>query len=406
MSIKSIKSIKLKSTTKVSVECLRLDQENPRLIGSTMGTSDEAIIAQFYRAAELDELLQSISTNGYLDIEPLIAVSESDNDNTLTWRSVGRHHSNNGSESDNDNTLTVLEGNRRLAAIRLFREADLANRIAWSEKLRIEVPQINDSLRSTLDEVSVYRVASRDNARSFIGFKHINGAAKWDSYAKARFAANWYEQEKSKGVTLQEIAKCIGDRHDTIKRMVYAIYVLDQAKAKERFDLDDRNTSKFSFSHLYTALSRSQYMDYLGLNPGWTAYEPCPDPVPKNKLDELEKMLVWIYGSKAEDAKPVVQSQNPDIKRLGEVLANAEGIHVLEVTRDLNMAHASIEAVDSRFRTSLIRARDALGDVASSLRAYDGRDLALLDIAEDAKELAETVYLRMSKKRRDAVSEL
>lgn len=117
-------------------------------------------------------------------------------------------------------------------------------------------------------------------------------------------------------------------------------------------------------------------------------------------------MLVWIYGSKAEDAKPVVQSQNPDIKRLGEVLANAEGIHVLEVTRDLNMAHASIEAVDSRFRTSLIRARDALGDVASSLRAYDGRDLALLDIAEDAKELAETVYLRMSKKRRDAVSEL
>ena len=384
MRIKSVKSIKLKSTTKVPVECLRFDHANPRLLEADICASDESIISQFYRAAELDELLQSISTNGYLDIEPLIVVSE----------------------SDHDDILTVLEGNRRLAALRLFREANLANRIASLEKLRIVIPQINDSLRSTLDKVSVYRVANCDDARSFIGFKHINGAAKWNSYVKARFAADWYKQGKSKGITLQEIAKCIGDQHDTIKRMIYATYVLDQAKAQDRLDINDRNTSKFNFSHLYTALSRSQYMDYLGLDTGWTAYEPSPNPVPENKLDELEKMLVWIYGSKTEDAKPIVQSQNPDIKRLGEVLAHDEGRHVLEVTRDLNLAYTNIEAVDIRFTASLLRARDAIRDAVSSLRAYDAQDRALLNIAEDIMETAETVYWRMSTKHRDAVSKL
>lgn len=221
---------------------LRLDRENPRLLGENVHASDNRIIAQLYRAAELDELLQSISANGYLDIQPLIVMLDSSGDR-----------------------FVVLEGNRRLAALRLLREEKLAAQIAASENLRITVPPIDDSLRSTFDEVSVYRVSSREQARSFTGFKHINGPAKWDSYAKAKFAADWYEEGRSEGVSLEDIAKAIGDRHDTIKRMVSAIYVLDQAKKESQFDIKDRNTTKFNFSHLYTALSRSQYTDFLEL---------------------------------------------------------------------------------------------------------------------------------------------
>ena len=80
---------------------------------------------------------------------------------------------------------------------------------------------------------SVYYVGDREDARSFLGFKHINGPAKWDAYAKARFAAEWYDT--SRGTSLSEIAKAIGDRHDTIKRMVSAIFVLDQAQQNNLF---------------------------------------------------------------------------------------------------------------------------------------------------------------------------
>ena len=373
--------MELEVTAKVSVERLRLDRMNPRLIGQAEHASDESIIARLYRGAEIDELLQSISTNGYLDIEPLVVVRDAER-----------------------LRLTVLEGNRRIAALRLLREADLAERIASSERLRIKVPPVDESLRATFDQVSVYLVASRERARSFIGFKHINGPAKWDAYAKARFAADWYKTERPDGVSLEDIARSIGDRHDTIKRMVSAVYVLEQAERAELFEIQDRTTKKFNFSHLYTALSRSQYMEYLGLGSTWVRYDPSPDPVPAERLDELRKVLAWIFGSKKKDALPVIQSQNPDIKRLGEVLAHAEARHVLETTHNLDEAHESTEAVDIRFTASLLRARDAIRDAAGALRAFDGRDRSLLDIAEDVKETADSVYSSMERKHRRAMA--
>ena len=187
-------------------------------------------------------------------------------------------------------------------------------------------------------------------------------------------AADWYKSERP-DVSLEAIAGSIGDRHDTIKRMVSAIYVLEQAEREELFDTHDRNTKKFNFSHLYTALSRSQYMDYLGLGRTWTRYDPTPDPVPGERLNELRKMLVWIYGSKSNDELPVVQRQNPDIKRLGEVIANTEARLLLETTHNLDQAHESTEAVDKKFTASLFRARDAhsrCGGIAARLR-WTGR---------------------------------
>ena len=368
-------------TTKVPVTRLQLDRQNPRLIGEAESGSDDVVIARLYRGEELDELLQSISANGYLDIEPFVVM--------------------NGSEND---SLIVLEGNRRLAALRLLREPDLVDRISSLEKRSIRVPSVNDSLRGTLEQVSVYPVANRDNARAFIGFKHINGPKRWEAYAKAKFAADWYKSRASNNVGLDVIAESIGDRHDTIKRMVSAIYVLEQAESEELFVIDDRHTRKFNFSHLYTALSRSQYMEYLGLGKTWVRYDPKPNPVPPERLEALQKVLVWIFGSKQNNELPVVKSQNPDIKRLGEVIAHAEALHVLETTHDLVVAHESTEAVDKRFTASLIRSRDAIRDASSSLRAYDGKDVSLLDIAEDVKETSDSVYSAMERKYRRAMN--
>lgn len=363
--------VQLQVSTEVSVDWLTLDRKNPRLVGSGEMASDAAIISELYRAEELGELLQSLASNGYLDIEPLIV------------------------ELDN-NAFTVLEGNRRLAAIMLFRDDDLAAEVYRLGGIRIKLPEISDAHRATLESVSVYRVASREDARAYIGFKHINGAAKWESFAKAKFAADWYKQGE---VSLTEIAEKIGDGHDTIKRMVNAIYVLDQASDSSGFDLNDRIAPRFNFSHLYTALSRSQYMEYLGLGSAWTSYDPQPNPVPEAKANELLEVLYWIYGSKQHERDPVIRSQNPDIKDLGQVLLNNEGLTVLRATNSLSEAMASITPPSQRLSESLLKARSAIRDATNSLRGFDGTDQALIDIAEDVSESAQTVHQRMKRKR-------
>jgi hypothetical protein len=377
--IKVPTEVPLEDTTKVSVDWLKLDRENPRLVGISARTTEESIVAQLYRGEELGELLQSIAANGYLDIEPLIV-----------WL------------APEDQKFTVLEGNRRLAAIKLFREPTLLDAITKSERLKIGVPKISPAVEATLAQVSVYRVPDRDAARSFIGFKHINGAAKWESYAKAKFAAEWY---KSGNVSLEEISEKIGDRHDTIKRMVAAIYVLEQAERQSAFSLLDRKITKFNFSHLYTALSRTTYMAFLGLETAWSRYDPQPDPVPADKMDRLREVLVWIYGSKEDNKEPIIQSQNPDIKNLGETLASAEGLHILRAGGTLTEAHASTRPADETLSAALIRARSTLREAANNLRGYDGRDQSLLNIAEDVSETAQTIFDRMRKKYKDAIGD-
>ena len=151
-------------------------------------------------------------------------------------------------------------------------------------------------------------------------------------------------------------------------------------------------------------LYRSAELDELLLEEAWARHDPRTDQVPREKLDRLRQVLVCIYGSKADDVEPVVRTRNPDIKRLGEVLVNAEGRHVLEQGRGLDTAHASTVSADTRFTALLLRARNAIRDAAGSLRAYDGQDQSLLDIADDIKETADMVYPSMAKKRRDARS--
>lgn len=365
--VKQPSDVSLQQATEVPVDWLRLDPNNPRLVGSGKIASDAAIVSELYRGEELGELLQSLASNGYLDIEPLIA--------ELT-----------------DGALTVLEGNRRLAAIKLFRDDNLAEEVFRVGEIRIKIPPISDENLATLGKVSVYRVASREDARAYIGFKHINGAAKWESFAKAKFAADWYRRGE---VSLAEIAKKIGDGHDTIKRMVNAIYVLDQASQTGGFDLSDRVAPRFNFSHLYTALSRSQYMDFLGLGSAWTSYDPQPNPVSDDKVGALVEVLHWIYGSKEQDREPVIQSQNPDIKDLGQVLLNSEGLTVLRTTNSLSEAVASTTPPSQRLSESLLKARSAIRDATNSLRGFDGKDQALIDIAEDVSESAQTVHQRM-----------
>ena len=369
--VKTLADVPPKTPSVVPVDWLELDHQNPRLISVDQMTTEAGIIAQLYRGEELGELLQSIAANGYMDIEPLIVMSQ-------------------------DNAFVVLEGNRRLAAINLFRKSQLADEVFQEGQVRIKVPEISDDKRTTLEKITVYRVASREDARSFIGFKHINGAAKWESYAKANFAADWY---RNGNVSLNDIAERIGDKHDTIKRMVNAIYVLEQAEEGEQFRLSDRMSPRFNFSHLYTALSRATYMNFLGLKATWARYDPSPNPVPNEKLDALGEVFRWLYGSKDEDVEPVIQSQNPDIKNLGLVITNTEGLAVLRASESLTEAVASTQPAGQSLTESLLHARKAVREASNSLRGFDGRDQALIDIAEDISETAQAIYARMRKKK-------
>jgi hypothetical protein len=362
-----VSDIAPKTTGKVPTELLDFDPGNPRLIEDGIKNPTESqIIVALADTADLSEVVQSIAANGYIDIEPLIAQRVKNR-----WR--------------------VLEGNRRLAAIRILQQPDLAKGTG------ISVPEITKENLKTLKEVTVYAVTNPDQARDFIGFKHINGPHKWDAIAKARFAADWYKKERNNGLTIDKIAQRLGDRHDTVVRLVNGMFVLDQAQEAKVFDIKDRYPGKkFAFSHLYTALTRPGYREFLGLPDEWRADDPNPDPVPKENLENLQRVMVWLYGSKSDDIKPVINSQNPDIRDLAAVLTNPRARTIMMLRNNLREAHAQVERRGTRFEGALINAKQEAETAMSQIAGYDPTDSTLLEIGRDLRDTSEQLYSSMS----------
>ena len=360
----AVPSIAPKTVGKVGTEYLAFDPENPRLIeeGISNPTDDDIILA-LADTSDLSEVVQSIAANGYFDIEPLIGLKVGNK-----WR--------------------VLEGNRRLAAIRILQNPALAKGTG------VAVPGITAANKATLKEVSVYAVSSKEQAREYIGFKHINGPHRWDALAKARFAADWYTKEKN--VTLDKIARRLGDNHATVARLVSGIFVLDQAKDEHLFEINDRYPGrKFAFSHLYTALTRAGYRDFLGLPEDWRVDDPQPNPVPRKHLENLKTLLVWLYGSKEDDVKPVITSQNPDIKNLAAVLSNPRARTLMMARNNLAESHNSIESKGARFESALVNAKQEAETALSQITGFDFEDSTLLEIGKELADTSKQIYANM-----------
>ncbi len=359
--------IKPKSTGKVDTEFLDFDADNPRLIEEGIKKpTDAQIIRALADTADLSEIVESIASNGYIDIEPLIA------------QRVG-------------NRYRVLEGNRRLAAIRVLLDPDLAKGSG------VSVPPLSKEARASLKTVTVYAVTDPDQARDFIGFKHINGPHKWDAHAKGRFAAEWYRKEKKNGLTLEKIAQRLGDKHDTVVRLVNGIFVLNQAESAKVFSMDDRYPGrKFAFSHLYTALTRPGYRNFLGLPDEWRAVDPSPNPVPRDKVENLGKVMTWLYGSKSDDIEPVVTSQNPHIKQLGQVLQNPRARATLISRSSLSEAFIQVEPKSMRFETALINAKSEAESALGQISGFDPADITLLEAGEELKTTSDSLFSAMT----------
>ncbi|MCZ6802403.1 MAG: ParB N-terminal domain-containing protein [Proteobacteria bacterium] len=359
----------------VESSLLEFDRGNPRLVAekNLAGASDEEVIAALVDTADIGELVNSIVANGYMDIEPLI----------VTKKDVTA-----------DGNYRVLEGNRRLAAIRLIQDPALA------AKSKLLIPKdIPDDVHKSFKTITVYAVENEIESRKFIGFKHINGAHRWDSYAKARFLTDWYKSELKEGVTIESIAQQLGDKNQTVRNLIGGMLVLEQAQNKELFEIDDRNKpGPFGFSHLYTALNRIQYREFLGLDKDWNQ-KLIFEPIKNEKEKALQEVLYYIYGSKKDDIKSVIKSQNPNLRELGEVLAHPLALSILRSTNSLEKAMEEVLPAALIFNESFISAHTQVADTLKKSSKFSAvEDSDLLPLAIELEENSNSIRMIMEKK--------
>jgi hypothetical protein len=191
-------------------------------------------------------------------------------------------------------------------------------------------------------------------------------------------------------VSLDEIARRIGDKHSTVARLYDALMVLDQAEADDVFDREDRYRDHFSFSHLTTGLGYSGIQTFLGLPRSERAIGKRR-PVPRDHERQLGEFLTWLYGSKSKSISPVVQSQNPDLRRLDEVLRSKPGTAALRKGLSLSISLDISKGDERVFRESLVAAKQNLQKARGTvLTGYDGNN-DLHETAENILELSQAL---------------
>ena len=351
-----------KSVTMIATKDLEFDRNNLRLAeyGVSAKATDEEVISILWDAMDVMELVQSIAASGFFPHEKLIIAKE------------GRKN-------------VVIEGNRRLAAVRVLVDPEIAKKNEWT------LPAITGERRESLKMLPVF-VESRETAWRYLGFKHVNGPAKWSSYAKAKYIADVHSKYS---VPLAEIAQQIGDGHRTVQRLFRGLMVLEQVEREKIWNRDDRSRPRLSFSHLYTGLDYDGISAFVSLK---SLDEETKSPVPKTKLKELGELCVWLYGSKKAGTQPAVETQNPHLRQLDAILRNREAIAALRDTNDVSISYEYSRPASAVLEEALLSAKRSLQKARGFLTTgFDGSE-DMLKVAGTVADLADDIYSEMERK--------
>ncbi|MCF8258178.1 MAG: ParB N-terminal domain-containing protein [Flavobacteriales bacterium] len=343
-------------------ESLVLDNANPRLaeFGIKKGADPVEVLQILWEHMAIEELVYSIVAHGFFDTEPVIVIEEG-------------------------TKFVVIEGNRRLAAVQIILDPSLVDNRLDGETLK----RLKTFDKSRLRTLPVIKVGSRQDAWTFIGFKHINGPAKWNSFAKAQYVA---QVHKSFGIPLKEIAYQVGDTHNTVQKLFQGMMVIEQAERQDLFHRDDVKRDRLYFSHLYTGLQYEGVKEFLAIE---DASIETDTPIPIEKAKELKEVLRWMYGSKKESVEPAIKSQNPDLRRLESVIKKKESIAALRDGVSLEEAFELSRPKTSVFEESLYSGKRELQKAWSFVNEGYAGDKSLLGAAGQIANLADDLYKRM-----------
>lgn len=345
---------------------LVLDWKNPRLaeFGFKKPEDNDEVFKVLWEHMALEEIVFSIVAHGFFSTEPLIALREGN---------------------------IVLEGNRRLAAVQIVLDPSLVE-----NKLdQTVLDRITPDIQNELKKLPVIYVDDRKEAWRFIGFKHINGPTQWNSFAKAQYIT---QIKKEFNIPLSEIAFQVGDTHKTVQKLYEGMKVIEQAEDMKVFDREDVKGRRLFFSHLYTGLQYDGYRSFIKIR---DVSEESDQPVPEERKNELGELLLWFYGSRKRDVTPLIKSQNPDLKKLEQIIRNDSALAAIRADQPLEYAYELSMPKNKLFEDSLYASQRSLQKAWSFIiEGYDGND-KMLEVSRSLADKADDLYEKMRSIRQD-----
>lgn len=328
---------------------LKLDQQNPRIPKSIRDSnpSEVDLINYMLLDASLIELMLAIGQNGYFPGEQLLVVKDNE-----------------------DGKYKVVEGNRRLSAVKLLSNPELA------EVQKARVQKVLDETTERPKEIPCLIFDDEQEIHKYLGFKHITGIKEWRLLEKSRYLYGIREAlfgDKNLLQASREIAKMIGSRTDYVRRILVGYEVYKQIEDAGFYKIRDLNDTTFYFNYIVDSLNKPNIRSFIGVN-----FE-LDNPIKDLSQINLSKWTHWLF-EKNDQNKTRLIGNSSDLSDLNAILGSEQALKAFdEKGYSLERAKELTGELDEVFRNHVV----------FSLQSLEKADSLVVKVKEYYLELEE-----------------
>jgi hypothetical protein len=354
----------------IPLERLHFDPQNPRLPKKLEDATEGEVLEWMLTDASLSELMGSIATQGYFAGEPLLVIPKE------------------GYESD----FIVLEGNRRLGALKLLNDPNLAN------ARKHTVNEIVENADHRPKEAPVVIYPSKNEVLEYLGYRHITGVKSWDPLEKARYLKLLIEKDifiesasqEEIRLAYRSVAKIIGTKSDYVARLVLGLEIYSLIEEKGFFNLNI-NSDDFSFSLITTALGFPEISRFLGIETYWN---PNLDAI---EIDNLKEFTQWTFEKNGPSNNTKLK-ESRNLSKLNQILVIDSAIKAFREGESIDNALLytgqpllAFEKSISDAQSNLQIAIDRIHKIRIGIeKQHDDRIIDLISIARDLRRLIQS----------------
>lgn len=324
-----------------SLNDLRLDPLNPRLRKDEEGSDESTLIEIMLARFKIEEVAESILVAGWLEQDPLIGVTE-------------------------DGQILVVEGNRRLTAVKLLLDPSLAppaRRAKWESYSSALSPEQRDKLRKL--DIRVYDSRDNPEVSAYIGFRHVTGVLPWPALEKASYIARL----AARGESYAQLAEKLGSYPSHMARHHLAFEIVEQA---DKWSVNGREQMSNAFGVLLRSLQTEGVRHFLGVE---QADDPRGnvDPVPPSSRGNFEDFVGWTFGT--EDRSRILP-ESRELTRWSKILQSDAAVRYLRNAKEpkFDRAWARSGGESESVSDALWNASYALADVLPLISEHVGND--------------------------------
>ncbi|RCH56414.1 hypothetical protein DJ568_00710 [Mucilaginibacter hurinus] len=255
--------------------------------------------------SEVSDLISSFKANGYLPVDQIQV-----------------------RKLDDQNHYLVLEGNRRIAALKYLQEQYHSNHDIGNLS-----PEIFDNI-----PIVIAKNVNENHYKILMGLKHISGNKKWPAVNQAQLLKSLIDE----GLTESQVKASLGISTVALRRYLRTLALVEMYKSS---DYGDQFKTEM-FNIFSETIKQPNIMQWIG----WD-----DDAYKAKNISNLSRFFSWI----SEDERPIneeneelgteklerIITKGDDLRELSKLINDKDAIDKIENSRSIAQAYLSSDRI-------------------------------------------------------------